>query len=146
MLFVRTSCGEHEHGKVNFKTVSLFYNQQSNIFRIFKAEFLQISTATKLYVFDLRLLATRLFDDLRPILENQAYLKIIFDSRLILDNLNTHYKLKIAPVCDLIVVFSIDRNTVFRDLSHCIQEVFGLDCSLEQKVIIRDFLNSKKIK
>lgn len=100
---------------------------------MFKAEFLQISTSNKLYVYDLRQLnTTALFNDLRPILENQAYLKIVFDSRLLFDNLKHHYNLKIAPVCDI----ALNTNREFKDLNHCVEEIFGIKMhNSEQKVI-----------
>lgn len=103
--------------------------------RIFKPDFLQIATYSKIYIFDLMTLnAKRLFNDLRSVLESDAYFKITFDSRLLLDNLNNHFNMKIQPICDLMVVLSLERETKLNNINDCIQEVFGFNPHIDINV------------
>lgn len=105
------------------------------IFRLLKAEFLQIATPSTLYVFDLYVLdAKRLFKDLQSVFESDAYLKIMFDSRLLLDNFNSRYNLKFSSVCDLLVVMSLQRSCEIKSLNDCMEGTFGFNPSITLKV------------
>lgn len=92
-------------------------------------------------MFDLlQLNAKRLFKDLQPVLESDAYLKITFDCRLLLDNLHAHFNLKISSVCDLLVVLSLQRSCEIKDINDCMEEVFGFNPSINLDVRINSNL------
>ena len=86
-------------------------------------------------MFDLiQLNAKRLFKDLQPVLESDAYLKIAFDSRLLLDNLRARFNLKISSVCDLLVVLSLQRSCEIKCLNGGMEEVFGFNPNIDLNV------------
>jgi ribonuclease D len=84
------------------------------------------------FVFDvLALNAQKTMKELKEILENEHYLKIVHESRLLIDNLKYNYNVKIAGIFDLhSAAAQFHQHHEIDQVEKCIKAVLGLDIEI----------------
>lgn len=101
-------------------------------FRIYNISFLTISTADKVYVFDLPALnSAKTISELESILSSDSHLKVIHDSRNIVENFKAKFKVELQPVFDVMLSAAqfYSKEDVLK-LESCVKTVLGIDVEI----------------